>query len=104
MSTSGGAWGNNRTHRGLGFHDQHTPVGNFNSREVEEALKRGCDGLTAAETKPQQYKPSGKESSNSKGSSPWGSKPNQMSNGKDFFLELRKQVTQLQQKENVAGG
>lgn len=29
---------------------------------------------------------------------------NTMANGKDFFLELRKQVTSLRQGENVAGG
>lgn len=29
---------------------------------------------------------------------------NTMVNGKDFFLELRKQVTSLQQGGNVAGG
>jgi hypothetical protein len=29
---------------------------------------------------------------------------NTMANGKDFFLELRKQVTALRQGGNVAGG
>ncbi|KAL4941902.1 hypothetical protein BDV06DRAFT_193361 [Aspergillus oleicola] len=77
--------------------EQHIPVGGFNADEAKAALRRGPGA------RPFFYKPQGKDAGN-RASGPWGSKPNTMANGKDFFLELRKQVTALRQGENVAGG
>ncbi|PYI27994.1 hypothetical protein BP00DRAFT_352190, partial [Aspergillus indologenus CBS 114.80] len=75
--------------------EQHVPVRNFNATESKAALRR--------EPRPFFYKPQGKDTNN-RASGPWGAKPNQMANGKDFFLELRKQVTALRQGNPVAGG
>ncbi|PYH48818.1 uncharacterized protein BP01DRAFT_353117 [Aspergillus saccharolyticus JOP 1030-1] len=78
--------------------EQHVPVRGFNATESKTALKRG-----PGEPRPFFYKPQGKDTNNRAGG-PWGAKPNQMANGKDFFLELRKQVTALRQGNPVAGG
>ncbi|OJJ07035.1 hypothetical protein ASPVEDRAFT_154959 [Aspergillus versicolor CBS 583.65] len=78
--------------------EQHVPVGGFNAAEAKAALRRAPGA-----PRPYFYKPQGKDANNRAGG-PWGSKPNTMANGKDFFLELRKQVTALRQGENVAGG
>ncbi|KAH8423617.1 uncharacterized protein LDX57_001377 [Aspergillus melleus] len=75
--------------------DQHVPVRGFNAAEAKGALRRA--------PRPYFYKTPGKDANNRSGG-PWGSKPNAMANGKDFFLELRKQVTTLKQGGNVAGG
>ncbi|CBF71224.1 predicted protein [Aspergillus nidulans FGSC A4] len=75
--------------------DQHTPVGGFNAAEAKTALRRA--------PKPYFYKAQGKDANN-RASGPWGSNPNTMASGKDFFLELRKQVTALRQGGSVAGG
>ncbi|KAL4876559.1 hypothetical protein BJY04DRAFT_199648 [Aspergillus karnatakaensis] len=78
--------------------EQHIPVGGFNAAEAKTALRRGPGG-----PKPFYYKPPGKDANN-RGGSPWASKPNTMANGKDFFIELRKQVTALRQGETIPGG
>ncbi|OJJ55172.1 hypothetical protein ASPSYDRAFT_49346 [Aspergillus sydowii CBS 593.65] len=78
-----------------GLQEQHVPVGGFNAAEAKAALRRA--------PRPYFYKPQGKDANN-RASGPWGSKPNTMANGKDFFLELRKQVSALRQGENVPGG
>ncbi|EGC46105.1 conserved hypothetical protein [Histoplasma capsulatum var. duboisii H88] len=85
-------------------HEQHIPVRSFNAAESKGALKQGYQNVDSHA--PFVYKPIGKESNNSRAASgPWGSKPNCMANGKDFFLELRKQVSALRQSgNNVAGG
>ncbi|PGH17140.1 hypothetical protein AJ79_01278 [Helicocarpus griseus UAMH5409] len=83
--------------------EQHIPVRSFNAAESKDTLRQGFQsvGLRA----PFVYKPTGKEASNNRASGPWGSRPNCMVNGKDFFLELRKQVSALQQAgNNTAGG
>ncbi|RAH40432.1 uncharacterized protein BO95DRAFT_447897 [Aspergillus brunneoviolaceus CBS 621.78] len=79
--------------------EQHVPVQNFNATESKAALRRG-----PGEPRPFFYKPQSKDTNNNRASGPWGAKPNQMANGKDFFLELRKQVTALRQGNPVAGG
>ncbi|GIC93510.1 uncharacterized protein Aud_009998 [Aspergillus udagawae] len=76
--------------------EQHVPVRGFNAAELKAALRR--------EPKPFFYRPSGKDANNNRASGPWGTKPNTMANGKDFFLELRKQVTALRQGATVPGG
>ncbi|KAL4782672.1 hypothetical protein BJX76DRAFT_332202 [Aspergillus varians] len=78
--------------------EQHVPVGGFNSAEARAALRKGPGA-----PRPYFYKPQGKDANN-RASGPWGAKPNTTANGKDFFLELRKQVTALRQGENVPGG
>ncbi|KAL9107609.1 MAG: hypothetical protein Q9227_007512 [Pyrenula ochraceoflavens] len=68
----------------------HTPVNDYNAREVEESMQKG------SANKGTIYKLSTSPTDNTKTRNtggPWASKPNTMSNGKDFFLELRKQVT-----------
>ncbi|KAL1982665.1 hypothetical protein VTN96DRAFT_1035 [Rasamsonia emersonii] len=79
--------------------EQHVPVRGFNATESKNALKRD-----PSEPKPAIYKPTTKEPTNSRASGPWASKPNTMANGKDFFLELRKQVSALQQGGSIPGG
>jgi len=79
----------------------HVPVKGYNAQEVEQALRREQEGAVATKSKPLQYKPSGKEGSNPRQSNPWASKPNTMASGKDFFLELRKQISTFQ---NAQGG
>ncbi|GAB1194189.1 hypothetical protein APSETT444_003430 [Aspergillus pseudonomiae] len=88
------AWGESRDQLSTGpAQEQHVPVRGFNAAEAKGALRR--------KPKPFFYKPGGKDTNRS---GPWGSKPNTMANGKDFFLELRKQITTLRQGNNVAGG
>ncbi|KAF9894936.1 hypothetical protein FE257_004558 [Aspergillus nanangensis] len=92
------AWTEPRENASTGpTQDQHVPVRGFNAAESKAALRRN-----PTEPKPLFYKPGGKDANNRQGG-PWGSKPNAMANGKDFFLELRKQVTALRQGGNVAG-
>jgi len=69
----------------------------FNRGAVEVMLKQGYD------SKAPLYKPEAK-SQITKAESPWGVKPGTMANGKDFFLELRKQVTALQQSGGTSQG
>ncbi|DAA79666.1 TPA_exp: hypothetical protein A8136_0439 [Trichophyton benhamiae CBS 112371] len=57
--------------------EPHIPVRSFNSVELKDALRR-------------DYKKGGQGA-------------NSMANGKDFFLELRKQISGLQQS-NIQGG
>ncbi|KAL1850567.1 hypothetical protein Plec18170_006852 [Paecilomyces lecythidis] len=97
-ANSPNAWGAQQVPSGPP-QEQHIPVRGFNAAESKGALRRG-----PGEPKPTVYKPTGKEVNNNRASGPWGSKPNTMANGKDFFLELRKQVSALQQGGNVAGG
>ncbi|THD00371.1 hypothetical protein EYZ11_000098 [Aspergillus tanneri] len=95
------AWGESRDQlaaaSGAGgpAQEPHVPVRGFNAAEAKGALRRA--------PKPFFYKTGGKDANN-RPSGPWGSKPNAMANGKDFFLELRKQVTTLKQDGNIAGG
>ncbi|EKG18308.1 hypothetical protein MPH_04440 [Macrophomina phaseolina MS6] len=80
-----------------GYQEQeHTPVNGFNSREAKETMKKwyqeanavGSDGKSAL------YKPKGDAAPRSAG--PWGSKPNTMANGQDFWVQLRKQISALE--------
>ncbi|KAE8382698.1 hypothetical protein BDV26DRAFT_253000 [Aspergillus bertholletiae] len=90
-------WGESRDQLSTGpTQEQHVPVGGFNAAEAKGVLRRN-----PREPKPSPYKPGGKDTNRS---GPWGSKSNTMANGKDFFLELRKQITTLRQGDNVAGG
>ncbi|EAW11935.1 uncharacterized protein ACLA_006940 [Aspergillus clavatus NRRL 1] len=89
-------WGESRESSNTGpSQEQHVPVRGFNAAEAKAALRK--------EPRPFFYKPTGKDAGNNR-SGPWGAKPNTMANGKDFFLELRKQVTTLRQGATVPGG
>ncbi|CEJ62132.1 hypothetical protein PMG11_10642 [Penicillium brasilianum] len=79
--------------------DQHVPVRGFNAAEVKNVLKKGPN-----EPKAPFYKPAGKDTNNQRSGGPWGSKSNTMANGKDFFIELRKQVASLQRGGPPVGG
>ncbi|RJE26616.1 hypothetical protein PHISCL_01030 [Aspergillus sclerotialis] len=92
------SWGGSREFHSGPALEQHVPVHGFNAMEAKGALRRG-----PGEPRPYFYKPTGKDMNNNR-TGPWGSRPNTMANGKDFFLELRKQVTALRQGENIAGG
>ncbi|KAL4865651.1 hypothetical protein BDV12DRAFT_174306 [Aspergillus spectabilis] len=94
-NASNNNWGDSRE---VLNQEQHIPVGGFNAGEAKAALSRGPGA-----PKPFFYKPQGKDANN-RGNGPWGSKPNTMANGKDFFLELRKQITALRQGGTVSGG
>ncbi|KAJ5619513.1 hypothetical protein N7510_003497 [Penicillium lagena] len=120
----GGQRGGNAAWSGSGpAQEQHVPVRGFNAAETKNALKRGEErstrrtsgtrGLTMlsfaidigpGEPKATFYKPTGKDSNNQRSGGPWGSKANTMANGKDFFVELRKQVAILQRGGTPAGG
>ncbi|KAL9624035.1 MAG: hypothetical protein Q9160_001788 [Pyrenula sp. 1 TL-2023] len=84
----------------------HVPVNNYNAQEVEEALKP-TSGMKDT------YILASSSVDTSKAKGPWASKrntlvssdytkltfrsANTMSNGKDFFLELRKQISAARQ-------
>ncbi|KAL2866185.1 uncharacterized protein BJX67DRAFT_382002 [Aspergillus lucknowensis] len=94
-TTPSNNWGDSREQLSGPNQEPHVPVGGFNAAEAKAALKKA--------PKPFFYKLQGKDSSKGAGG-PWGSKPNTMANGKDFFVELRKQVSALRQGGTVAGG
>ncbi|KAH1290329.1 hypothetical protein KXV52_006088 [Aspergillus fumigatus] len=79
-------WSDSRDQLATGPSQEHVPVRGFNSAELKAALRRG-----PGEPKPFFYRPNGKDANSNRASGPWGAKPNTMANGKDFFLELRKQ-------------
>ncbi|KAJ5715933.1 uncharacterized protein N7483_013114 [Penicillium malachiteum] len=96
----GGAQGGNNTWGNTSSsQEQHVSVRGFNTAEAKSILKRGPN-----ETKPIFYKPTGKDASSQRSGGPWGAKSNTMANGKDFFVELRKQVAALQKGGPVVGG
>ncbi|KAJ5238730.1 hypothetical protein N7468_003349 [Penicillium chermesinum] len=93
----GGSQGNNTAWAtSASSQAQHVPVRGFNATEAKNILKR--------EPKAVIYKPTGKDANNQRSGSPWGSKANTMVNGKDFFVELRKQVASLQRGGPPVGG
>ena len=76
--------------------DDHVPVVGFNAAAVEATLKKGY------ETKATLYKPDA-ASKPSTTQSPWDVKGS-MANGKDFWLDLRRQIWGLQQTGGVSQG
>ncbi|KAL2825323.1 hypothetical protein BDW59DRAFT_146422 [Aspergillus cavernicola] len=97
-NASNNNWGESQEQStGLG-QEQHIPVGGFNAAEAKAALKKAPGA-----PKSFVYKLQGKDANN-RGGGPWGSKANTMANGKDFFVELRKQVSALRKGGVVAGG
>ncbi|OQE26156.1 hypothetical protein PENFLA_c007G00513 [Penicillium flavigenum] len=79
--------------------EQHVPVRGFNTAEVKNVLKAGH-----YETKMSTpYKSHFKDGPTQR-STAWGPKAQNMANGKDFFLELRKQIASLQRSGPPVGG
>ncbi|OAL25207.1 hypothetical protein AYO22_05084 [Fonsecaea multimorphosa] len=77
--------------------DDHVPIAGFNADVVEATLKRGYEvkaPLYKLDTKSQAATPA----------SPWGAKPGAMASGKDFWLDLRRQVGALQQTGGISQG
>ncbi|MCJ1391698.1 hypothetical protein MMC18_004563 [Xylographa bjoerkii] len=101
---SGNAWGNDRNKgeaRSVTT-DQQTVTAVFNAKDTRDFLKRAFASVSSEDLKALRYKaPIGPASTKTGG--PWASKPNTMGSGKDFFLELRKQVSALQQSERAGG-
>ncbi|KAK2731647.1 hypothetical protein FQN57_003188 [Myotisia sp. PD_48] len=73
--------------------ETHIPVRGFNATELKAALRQGYQKGGPNEPQPMVYRPTGKTGSPVRASGPWASKPNTMGNGRDFFLELRKQLS-----------
>lgn len=87
--------------------EEHIPVNDFNAQELRAGLKK------ASEVKPAVYKAVEKAAPPVRSGSPWASKrmygyskhlmhrltrpANMTAGGRDFFVELRKQVAALQQ-------
>ncbi|KAJ5164801.1 uncharacterized protein N7500_006631 [Penicillium coprophilum] len=79
--------------------EQHIPVRGFNAAEVKNTLKPGPN-----ETKlSTPYKSHSKDGPTQR-STAWGPKAQNMANGKDFFLELRRQIATLQRSGPPVGG
>ncbi|MCJ1291379.1 hypothetical protein MMC34_002922 [Xylographa carneopallida] len=101
---SGNAWGNERN-KGEARNtttDPQAAVAGFNAKDTREFLKRAFTSIRSEDSKVLRYKaPPGPASTKTGG--PWALKPNTMGSGKDFFLELRKQVSALQQTERAGG-
>ncbi|KAJ5958980.1 uncharacterized protein N7479_006130 [Penicillium vulpinum] len=79
--------------------EPHVPVRGFNSTEVKNVMKPGPDEMNS--TTP--YKSHSKDGPTQR-STAWGPKAQNMANGKDFFLELRKQIASLQRSGPSVGG
>ncbi|KAF2089240.1 hypothetical protein K490DRAFT_63377 [Saccharata proteae CBS 121410] len=74
--------------------EAHTPVRGFNAKETKEFLKSRYQAAQFATTTSTLHKVQGDLGQRNSG--PWGSKPNAMANGQDFWVQLRKQVSNLE--------
>ncbi|KAL8754151.1 MAG: hypothetical protein Q9199_004539 [Rusavskia elegans] len=102
---SGNAWANNdRSNREAPSQgpaqEQHVPVNGFNAQEARDTLRMA---FGPASKKEANYRASN-QAQGAKSGGPWASKPNTMANGKDFFLELRKQLSSIQQTSPERAG
>ncbi|CAG8108361.1 unnamed protein product [Penicillium salamii] len=79
--------------------EQHVPVRGFNTAEVKNVLKKGPRETKACTP----YKSTAKDGPNQR-STATGPKAHFMGNGKDFFVELRKQIAALQRGGPPFGG
>ncbi|KAK7728501.1 hypothetical protein SLS57_002389 [Botryosphaeria dothidea] len=85
-----------------GYQEQeHAPVNGFNSKEAKVTMKKWYQEANAigADGKSSLYKPQGDAAPRSAG--PWGSKPNTMANGQDFWVQLRKQIAALESSKST---
>ncbi|KAL8839702.1 MAG: hypothetical protein Q9176_004309 [Flavoplaca citrina] len=103
---SGNAWANNsdRANQDVPSRgpvlDQHVPVNDFNAQEARDMLRIACGPSNKKET---NFRASN-QTQGPKSGGPWAPKPNTMGNGKDFFLELRKQLSSNQQPSSERAG
>ncbi|KAF4251564.1 hypothetical protein LV164_003229 [Aspergillus fumigatus] len=101
-------WSDSRDQLATGPSQEHVPAQEViparSAGTYISATSRRATDHPAPEPKPFFYRPNGKDANSNRASGPWGAKPNTMANGKDFFLELRKQVTALRQGATVPGG
>ncbi|MCJ1407943.1 hypothetical protein MMC19_002014 [Ptychographa xylographoides] len=81
---------------------QQASAGGFKAQETRDLLRRGLKSVSGDNVKALPYKPPPIQAGTKSGG-PWASKPNTMGSGKDFFLELRKQISALQHSERVGG-
>ncbi|KAJ5199485.1 hypothetical protein N7491_011308 [Penicillium cf. griseofulvum] len=79
--------------------EQHVPVRGFNAAESKNMLKPGPTETQFSTP----YKPLSKDGPTQR-STAWGPKAQNMANGRDFFLELRKQIATLQRSGPPVGG
>ncbi|KAJ5512894.1 hypothetical protein N7463_002446 [Penicillium fimorum] len=79
--------------------EQHVPVRGFNTAEVKSTLKPGPNEIKLSTP----YKPQSKDGPTQR-STACGAKAQNMANGKDFFLELRRQIASLQRSGPAVGG
>ncbi|KIV95656.1 hypothetical protein, variant [Exophiala mesophila] len=77
--------------------DEGPAIPGSDAGAVDAALKQGFDANAPV------YKPEAKPQPG-RSESPWGTKAGTMANGKDFWLELRKQVFALQQSGGTSQG
>ncbi|KAK8191441.1 hypothetical protein IWZ00DRAFT_544641 [Phyllosticta capitalensis] len=83
-----------------GFQEEHTPVNGFNSKEAKDTLKKWYqESQTGNDGKQLLYKPQGDVAPRAAG--PWGSKPNTMANGQDFWVQVRKQIGALESSKTA---
>ncbi|KAF6230106.1 hypothetical protein HO133_004445 [Letharia lupina] len=101
---SNNAWASNGRDRQHSYNppSEGPPTPSFNSQEVRDCLKNAIKNLTSEEVKASKYQPGA--ANNTRSGQAWASNPKNMSNGKDFYVELRKQVTAMQQGGERAGG
>ncbi|GAT19671.1 hypothetical protein RIB2604_00602510 [Aspergillus luchuensis] len=116
MSAHGGSrggqnnWGDSRDQFASGpQQEQHVPVRGFNAAEAKGALRKGREQPRERTLGRKTYVTTSPGNNSTKHTINDLTRTttytaNQMANGKDFFLELRKQVTALQQGGTVAGG
>ncbi|KAK7900718.1 hypothetical protein LTR67_003002 [Exophiala xenobiotica] len=78
--------------------NDHVPMAGYNSDAVEAMLKQGYEARAPL------YRPEVKSQGTTKAESPWGTKPGAMASGKDFWIDLRKQVAALQQSGGTSRG
>ncbi|KAF1814986.1 hypothetical protein P152DRAFT_447261 [Eremomyces bilateralis CBS 781.70] len=74
--------------------EKHVPVNGFNSAETKEFLKQ-CYTRAVGGADVRHWKPSDGSASAGKAAA-WGSRPNAMASGQDFWVQLRKQIGNLE--------
>ncbi|KAH7065364.1 hypothetical protein B0J12DRAFT_734686 [Macrophomina phaseolina] len=94
-SYSGNAWGSQK-----GRGDQRQAQAQAQRQSAQPAAaprgtkRQMLSDLVSYDGKSALYKPKGDAAPRSAG--PWGSKPNTMANGQDFWVQLRKQISALE--------
>ncbi|KAF2837975.1 hypothetical protein M501DRAFT_995244 [Patellaria atrata CBS 101060] len=107
-SQAGNAWGRDKNAGGASvgsggavggaFADEsHVEVGGFNGAAVRENLRKGYkDAIAASGADEKSLLFKSQADAPAKSGGVWGTKPSQMANGQDFFIQLRKQLANLE--------